>query len=91
MHQQIVMKAIIEKVASPTVITRFDSLLDALEGTFLTNLSDNSIYSFCQMQLDENIKWNIVNYRAVGEIGMAVCAAAPGQELSVVFPYQSQI
>lgn len=91
MHQQIVMRAIIEKVASPTVITRFNSLLDALEGTFLTNLSDNSIYSFCQMQLDENIKWNIVNYRAVGEIGMAVCAAAPGQELSVVYPYQNQV
>ncbi|MBR4164578.1 MAG: LCP family protein, partial [Solobacterium sp.] len=91
MHQQIVMRAIIEKVASPTVITRFNSILNALEGTFLTNLSDTSIYSFCQMQLEEGIEWNIVNYRSLGDVGNAICAAAPGQALSVVYPYKNQV
>ncbi|MBR2812980.1 MAG: LCP family protein [Solobacterium sp.] len=91
MHQQIVMKGILEKAISPAVITRFNSMLEALKGTFLTNLSEDSIYGLCQKQLDEGIQWNIVNYRALGLVDMAVCASAPGQELSIVLPYRSHI
>lgn len=91
MHQQLVMQAIIKKLSSPEVIVRFNSLLSALNGTFLTNLSSNSIYSFCQMQLQENIEWNVVTYRAMGGTGNAVCASAPSQELSCVFPYANQV
>lgn len=91
MHQQLVMQAIIKKLSSPEVIVRFNSLLTALNGTFLTNLSSNSIYSFCQMQLEENINWNVVTYRAMGGTGYAVCASAPSQELSCVFPYANQV
>lgn len=91
MHQQIVMKAIIQKLASPAVITRFNSLLKAMNGTFLTNISSDSIYSFCQKQLDKNIDWNIVSYHVTGDTGYEVCASAPGQSLSVVYPDPVQI
>lgn len=91
MHQQIVMKAIISKLTSAAVITKFDSLLTSLKGTFLTNLTDSSIYSLCQKQLDENISWNIVNYRIQGDVGMSVCASSGSTPLSVVLPYANQI
>lgn len=89
-HQQLVMKAIIEKVASAEVIMYFDELLDALEGTFMTNLSSDSIYALCQKQLDENISWNIVTYHITGSYDYGYCAAA-GQTLSVVDPYDNQV
>lgn len=91
MHQQLVMKAIIAKLTSASVVTKFDSLLTKLKGTFLTNLTDSAIYSLFQKQLDENISWNIVNYRVEGDTGMSVCASSGSQELSVVFPYANQI
>ncbi len=91
MHQQIVMKAIISKLTSPAVISRFDRLLEALSGTFLTNVSSESIYALCRMQLDENIQWNIVNYSVTGYFGSEVCASAPGLELSIVYPDADQI
>ena len=91
MHQQIVMKAIISKLTSPAVITKFDSLLTALKGTFLTNLTDSSIYSLCQKQLDENISWNIVNYHIEGTVGTSVCASSGSTPLSIVLPYTNQI
>lgn len=91
MHQQIVLKAIIDKLTSPSIITKFDSLLTAMKGTFLTNLSDDAIYGLCQKQLDENISWNIVNYRVEGTFGMAQCASSGSTELSVVYPYSNQI
>ena len=90
-HQQQVMRAMIDKIASPEVIVHVDALLEALEGTFLTNLSSDSIYAFCRKQLEENIDWNIVNYHVIGDIDFAECASAPGMELSVVFPYPNQV
>lgn len=91
MHQQIVMKAILQKITSPEMIVHFDSLLDALSGTFLTNLTSKSIYSFMQYQLANSISWNIVNYKLDGGTGMASTASAPGTPLSCVFPYKNKI
>ncbi len=91
MHQQLVMKGIIDKLTSSEVITKFNSLLDGISGQFLTNISSNSIYALAQKQLDEGIEWNIVNYHVAGETGMEVCASATGQYLSVVYPYDNQI
>jgi hypothetical protein len=90
-HQQQVMHAIIDKVTSPEVIVHVDALLDALEGTFLTNLTSESIYALCRKQLEEGIDWNIVSYHVVGLTDFAECASAPGMELSVVFPYPNQV
>ncbi len=90
-HQQQVMHAIIDKITSPEVIVHVDDLLDALEGTFLTNLSSDSIYALCRKQLEENIDWNIVSYHVLGLVDFAECASAPGMELSVVFPYDNQV
>jgi anionic cell wall polymer biosynthesis LytR-Cps2A-Psr (LCP) family protein len=90
-HQQQVMHAMIDKIASPEVIVHVDDLLSALEGTFLTNLTSDSIYAFCRKQLEENIHWNIVNYHVLGDIDFAECASAPGMDLSVVFPYPNQV
>ncbi|MBR3311216.1 MAG: LCP family protein [Solobacterium sp.] len=91
MHQQIVMSAILDKVTSPEVITKFDKLLSAMKGTFVTDLSDSAIYGICEKQLDEQVKWNTVRYGVLGTTGGAICAAAPGQKLSVVFPYENQV
>lgn len=91
LHQQMVMNAIISKLTSAAMITKFDSLLTSLKGTFLTNLTDSSIYSLCQKQLDENISWNIVNYRVEGDYGTSICASSGSTPLSVVLPFSNQI
>lgn len=91
MHQQIVMRAIIEKICSPDIMMQINSIIDGMNGMFLTNISMNSIWALVNKQLDEGIKWNIVNYHVGGETGMEICASATGQYLSVVYPYDNQI
>lgn len=91
MHQQLVMKAIIEKLTSASVVVHLESLLKSLDGQFLTDLSGDSIYAFAKMQLSENISWNIVNYHVLGETGSSPCASAGGEYLSVVYPYDNQV
>ncbi len=90
-HQQLVMKALIQKLTSVELISSFDTLLTNLQGTFLTNLSSDSIYALCKKQLNENISWNIVNYHVEGEVGYEYCASVSGTQLSVVYPYDNQI
>lgn len=91
MHQQIVMRAIIEKICSPDIMMQINSIIDDMNGMFLTNISMNSIWALVNKQLDEGIEWNIVNYHVGGETGMEICASATGQYLSVVYPYDNQI
>ena len=91
MHQQIVMRAIIEKICSPDIMMQINSIIDGMNGMFLTNISMNSIWALVNKQLDEGIEWNIVNYHVGGETGMEICASATGQYLSVVYPYYNQI
>lgn len=91
MHQQIVMRAMIEKICSPDIMMQINSIIDGMNGMFLTNISMNSIWALINKQLDEGIEWNIVNYHVGGETGMEICASATGQYLSVVYPYDNQI
>ena len=91
MHQQIVMTAIIKKITSADGIVHFNSILDAIKNDFLTNVSSDAIYGLVNKQLNEGMSWNIVSYHILGETGMEVCASAPGQELSVVYPYPNQV
>ena len=91
MHQQIVMRAMIEKLCSPDIMMQINSIIDGMNGMFLTNISMNSIWALVNKQLDEGIEWNIVNYHVGGETGMEICASATGQYLSVVYPCDNQV
>lgn len=92
MHQQIVLKALIEKLTSLEMVTKFDQILAALQGQFATTLSMDEIYAICQMQLDDLAKWNITTYSVQGGFGWETCASTGSSlELSVVYPNQDQI
>lgn len=91
MHQQLVMKAIIQKMTSGEMIYRFGSVLDGLQGKFLTNLSGDAIYGLAQRQLSEGTDWDTISYRIQGGTGMDYCAISPSEALSVVYPYENQV
>ena len=85
-HQIIVLKAIIKKIMSPEIITNYSSVLEALSGTFLTNIANDSIYDLAAAQLESMSAWTINSRHLEGSTGSAECASAPGELLSVVFP-----
>lgn len=58
-NQQAVLKAILNKAMSPAVITNYTSLLDAVAGTFQTNMKTSDITSLAKMQLDKGGSWDI--------------------------------
>ena len=66
-NQQKVLSALIDKALSPKIITNFDRLLTALEGTFETDMTSDEIRSLLNMQLDDMADWNIINVQIEGE------------------------
>jgi len=64
--QQAVIAALIKKVCSKSIITKYDSLLNSLKGKFQTNMSSNKITSLLKMQLNDMSTWNISTYNLDG-------------------------
>ncbi len=92
MHQTLVIKAMLNKMTTPAIITQIDSLLTAMQGLFKTNVSLESIYALCQMQLDDMAVWNIVTYSLSGSTGSNTCAAMGTKtKLSVVYLEDNQV
>lgn len=65
-NQVKVLTAIINKVASPALITNFNSLLASIEGSFQTNLSTSEINSLVKMQINDLATWDITQEQVSG-------------------------
>ncbi|MBE6154620.1 MAG: LytR family transcriptional regulator [Firmicutes bacterium] len=65
-NQAALIKALIDKAVSPSIITNYSSLLTALSDLFITNLDTNSITEFIKMQVSDMPSWEIDNYSLDG-------------------------
>ena len=64
--QQAVIAALIKKICSKSIITKYDSLLNSLKGKFQTNMSSKKITSLLKMQLNDMATWNVSTYNLDG-------------------------
>ena len=90
-HQVIVLRALLKKMLSTEILTNFSAVLDALNGTFLTNLSIDSIFELVSDQLDSVGSWTITSRHVDGSTASEECVSMPGQLLSVVYADQGVV
>lgn len=69
-NQQAVIEAIIRKVTDKSIITKYSSLLNAVNGKYQTNMSVKNITSILRTQLEEMSAWNITSYSLTGKDSM---------------------
>lgn len=60
-NQQALIDAIFRKATSKSVITKYNSLLNGIDGSFVTNMSVNRITALIKMQLSDNAKWTLTS------------------------------
>ena len=70
--------ALIKKVTSVSTITNIPELLKAVEGTFFTDITIDSIYALAQMQLNDMATWDVVQHNLTGR-GASRTSYAMGQ------------
>lgn len=60
-NQMKVIKAVIEKAMSPTLLTNYASIMESVSGSFETSMPYDKIAELVRNQLDNGGSWNIVS------------------------------
>lgn len=84
-NQQQVLMAVARKALSPSIITSYPSLMDALSGAFQTDLSEEEIKALLQKQIQDNPDWTFLTYSLDGTGETNFCAEL-GQNAYVMVP-----
>lgn len=89
-NQQQVLMAIVDKLTSPAIVTSYASLMDALQNTFVTNMSSSEIQSLVQYQLKSMPTWKFEQSMVDGTGSTEYCAEL-GQAAYVMIPDQKSV
>ncbi len=66
-HQQRIIKAVLEKLTSSAVVSNFTQVLTAVTDNTKTNISSDDINKLIQMQLSDMASWDIQTYAMFGK------------------------
>lgn len=89
-NQMAMIKAVINKALSPELLTSFNSLMDALSGSFETSVPYDTLSSIVRDQLDGMGSWNVVSYSVDG-YGDSQIPYSMSQYAYVMVPYEDTI
>lgn len=90
-NQLEVLGSIIEKASSKAIITKYNSFLKNLKQSFVTNLSNKEITDFIKMQIDKDIKWEIINITLDGSDGYEYTYSYSKNKLYVMLPDEETV
>lgn len=85
-NQMEVIRAVIQKCASSSLLANYSSVMDAVAGSFETNMPKDQIAALVKMQLSDMAQWNITSYTVSGNSMYAQTYSMPGQDLYVIEP-----
>jgi len=89
-NQMAMIKAMIDKMLSPTLLTNYTQILKAVEGSFEMSIPMEVIGDLVSKQLTEGGSWNVVNYSVSGSGGFETTYSA-AEELWVMYPDQKTV
>lgn len=90
-NQQRVIVGIIDKVLSPTIISNYTNILDAVAGSFQTNLTNSEVSSLVKMQLSNGGGWDIQSCSLDGAGASMVTYSYGSQPLYVMVPDETTV
>ena len=90
-HQQECIRAIIEKACSPSIVAHFSDVLDVIEDSIRTNISQEEINSLIRMQISDMASWSIEAISVDGYGSMSPCYAMGGEILYTMIPYYDTV
>ena len=85
-NQQYVIKAMINKLCSPAILTSYSNIMKAVSGSVQTNLTDEQLKALVKAQTEDGSEWNIVSLSADGKNARDYCYSYQGKALYVMRP-----
>ena len=66
-NQQAIIESIVRKVTDKSIITKYNSLLNAIDGKYQTNFGMKKMLSLVKMQLKDMSPWTVTSYSLTGK------------------------
>ena len=85
-NQMLILEAIIKKTMSLDSITKLNSIIKALEGRVVTNMSTDDMYKFAKKEMKKNPTFTYTHLGANGTTATRPCFAVGGANASVMLP-----
>ena len=83
-NQMLVLEAIIDKALSPKIITKYNSLLNSISDSIITNIDQRSITKLLKKQIKNNTPWDIESYSVRGTDSSDVTYSTGSQKVYVM-------
>lgn len=90
-NQQAVISGVVNKVTSPSILTKYATLLNSLSSTFQTSMTEADIQKLIKMQLNDMAKWTITGNSLNGTDGYEYTYSTPNEKLYVMNPISSTV
>ena len=90
-NQQALIEAIFRKCTSSSIITKYNSLLDSLKDSMITDMPMKSITSLAKMQLKDNASWTITSNSLTGTGSSELTYTYSYQNLYVMIPDEKSV
>ena len=90
-NQQEVIRAMINKMTTTNIIKNYESILNAVQGMFQTNMKTDEITALIQMQINDMAKWDVQSTLVDGTGDMVPTYSYGSTPLYVMRPNQSTI
>lgn len=74
-NQMLVLEAIINKAMSPKILTKYNSIIDALKGRVTTNMEVNQLIGLAKKQIKQESTWTFTSINANGTDSIEECSA----------------
>ncbi|MBE6989632.1 MAG: LytR family transcriptional regulator [Ruminococcaceae bacterium] len=82
-NQMAVIKGIVNKIISPSILSNYQSLLKAVSGSMLTNISYDEVTALVQAQQRDMRGWHVTSYAVSGTPASDYCYSYSGIPLYV--------
>ena len=90
-NQQQVIEAMLKKFTKSNVIKNYESIMNAVQGMFQTNMTTDEITALIQMQIDDMATWKVTSISADGTGDMLPTYSFGSQPLYVMHPKENAI
>ena len=90
-NQMLVLEAIIDKAMSPKIISKYNSLLNSVSSSLITNMNQKSFTKLIKNQLRKNPKWEIETYSVDGSDSNNTTYSTGGARAYVMNPKEETV
>ena len=89
--QQALLEAMFRKCTSTSIITKYNSLLDSVSGSFVTNMPTDRLKALIRMQVAKKYKWTITANSLDGANSSNYTYSYSSQKLYVMEPIEDSV